>query len=283
MKKLIVYADVLVFINTIITYFLLLSVCAVFKKRVKTFRLILGAVFGGFCSLTIFLPPINFLLQVVVKAIICCGISFITFSFKNKIYFLKRCGVLLAVTFVFGGLVLTLISVFDIKSFAYFNGVAYFDISPIVLVMSTAVCYLAITLFYKFKAKTVEEKLIFECEIVFKNAVVKVNAVNDTGNSLLDPFFNSPVAIVEKQRLQNILLCKPKTYLIPIKSVEKSGVINAFRPDGFYIFNGKERRKVDDITIGISKQKLAKQFGAIISPKILEEMKEESLCLVSKK
>ena len=42
-----VYADVLVFLNGVITYFLLLCVCAFFKFRPKTYRLILGAVLGA--------------------------------------------------------------------------------------------------------------------------------------------------------------------------------------------------------------------------------------------
>lgn len=279
----IVYADVLIFLNTIVTYFLLLAVCAVFKKRVKNFRLVLGALFGGISSLVIFLPPMNSLLQFFVKLFILTVLTAVTFSFKNRIFFLKRCGVFLAVTYVFGGVVLAIINVLDLKNCVVLNGVVYFDISPMVLVMSTAFFYLLVNVFYKFKSKTVEEKLIFECEIVYKNIAVKVNAINDTGNSATDPYFDLPVAIVEKEKLQKILLCKPKTYLIPIKSVTKSGVLNAFRPDGFYINIENKRKRVDGICIGIFENKLAKQFGAIISPKILEEAKEDELCSLLKK
>ena len=125
--------------------------------------------------------------------------------------------------------------------------------------------------------------MIYECEIIYKDVNIKVNTINDTGNHVQDPYFGSPVAIVEKTRLQKIFLCKPKTYLIPIKSVGKNDMLYAFRPDGFYIVNGQKRQKIDGITVAVAEKTLGKQYGGIISPKILEYVKEDELCLISKK
>lgn len=275
----IIYADVLIFLNTIVTYFMLISVCAVFKKREKAFRLVLGSLIGGLSALTIFLPQLSFILEVIIKSAVCSVITLTVFSYKNYIYFLKHCLCLLGVTYIFAGAVIGIYSIFKPYSLVYSNGVAYFDISPLILITLTTVAYLIIRLFLLFKKNTTSEVTVFDCEIEYKGAVIPFLAVNDTGNSLCDPYFNSPVAIIEKGVTTDIPKDSLKTYLIPINSVGTDSVISAFRPDGFYIKINNRRQKIDDITVAVCEKKLNKQYRGIISPKILQFVKEDDLCL----
>lgn len=274
----IIYADVLIFLNILVTYFLIISVCAVFKKREKTYRIILGSLIGGVSALTIFLPELNFAFQLLIKSGVCSAITLAVFSYKNYIHFLKHCLCLLGITYIFAGAVIAIYGIFKPYSLLYANGVAYFDISPMILILLSAFSYLTIRVFLLFKKNTTKESLIFECELEFENDLISFSAVNDTGNSLCDPYFNSPVAIVEKSVLKNIPESSLKFYLIPIKSVGKETVLNAFRPDGFYIKTNRIRRKIDGITIAVSETPLQKQYKGIISPKILQYLKEEDQC-----
>lgn len=273
-----VYADVLVFLNGVITYFLLLCVCAFFKFRPKTYRLILGAVLGGISALTVFLPDLNAFTGIVVRITACVIIVFATFSFKNIVRFLKYTLAFLTVTYIFGGATLALTELFNIKSVMCINGVCYFDIEPLFLILSSGVIYLFIRFLLLFKRKTADEQAIYNCIVEKDGVTVGFMGINDTGNSLCDPYFGSPVAIIEKKILQPILEIQPKTYLIPIKSVAASSTIYCFRPSAFYIEKDQKKIKIKDITIGICETKIHNRFSAILSPEITE-IGEEQLCL----
>ena len=152
----------------------------------------------------------------------------------------------------------------------YINGVAYFNISPLILVLSTSVIYLFINLLLLFKKGTTKEAEIFSCMLEFSGVLVAFQGVNDTGNALIDPYFNCPVAIVEKEILKPILELNPKTYLIPITTISGSSTIFAFKPTSFKYYKNSRFISINEITIGISEQKLHSQYGAILSPKIIE-------------
>jgi len=267
---LIVYADILIFLNGIVTYFLLICVCAIFKFRPKTYRLILGAVFGGVSALIIFLPKMIFITEIALRMIICAVQVLITFSYKNKIRFLKLSLSLVCVTYIFGGGVLSILEIFNLKNVVFLNGVAYFNISPLILIISTTIIYLFIKLLLLFKKGTTKEAEIYNCFVEYEGVSISFLGVNDTGNSLLDPYFNCPVAIIEKDILKPILDINPKTYLIPISSVLGNGTIFAFRPTLFKCRHNNKFITIPEITIGICEQKLHNQYGAILSPEIIE-------------
>lgn len=273
-----VYADVLVFLNGVITYFLLLCVCAFFKFRPKTYRLILGAILGGISALTIFLPDLNVFVGLFTRITVCLIIILTAFSFKNKIRFLKYTLAFLTITYIFGGATLALTELFNIKSVMCVNGVCYFDIEPMFLILSSGAIYLFLRFLLLFKRKSADEQAIYNCIVEYNGVTVGFRGINDTGNSLCDPYFGSPVAIIEKKILQPILELEPKTYLIPIKSVATNSTIYSFRPSAFYIEKDQKKIKIKDITIGICENKIHNQYSAILSPEITE-IGEEQLCL----
>ena len=273
-----VYADVLVFLNGVITYFLLLCVCAFLKFRPKTYRLILGAILGGISALTIFLPDLNVFVGLFTRITVCLIIVLTAFSFKNKIRFLKYTLAFLTITYIFGGATLALTELFNIKSVMCVNGVCYFDIEPMFLILSSGAIYLFLRFLLLFKRKSADEQAIYNCIVEYNGVTVGFRGINDTGNSLCDPYFGSPVAIVEKKILQPILELEPKTYLIPIKSVATNSTIYSFRPSAFYIEKDQKKIKIKDITIGICETKINNQYSAILSPEITE-IGEEQLCL----
>ena len=277
----VVYTDVLIFLNGIITYFLLLCVCSFFKFRPKTYRLIIGALIGGFSALTIFLPR-NLIFGIFVRVAICTIIILSTFSYHNKIRFLKFSLAFLTVTYIFGGGVMALIELTNTPSAVYKNGVAYFDIEPLFLIISSGLIYLFIRFLLLFKKQTPSENEIFDCTVEFENVKVSFLAINDTGNSLVDPYFNNPVVLIEEKTLKPILSLSPKTYLIPLKSVIADGTIFAFRPTAFFIEKDGRRYRKNDVTIGIAKTKLHNSFDGILSPQIIE-IGEENLCLTKQK
>ena len=101
-----VYADVLLALNFFINYFLLLSVGRIMKSSISRTRICLGAAFGAACSLTLFLPPLPFVLGCLIKLIISSGMIRISFRLKNLHDFWHCLLVTCAVTFGFGGVIM---------------------------------------------------------------------------------------------------------------------------------------------------------------------------------
>ncbi|MBQ5590306.1 MAG: sigma-E processing peptidase SpoIIGA [Clostridia bacterium] len=272
-----VYIDVLVFVNSLITYFLLLSVCCVFKFRPKTYRLIIGAVLGGLSALTIFIEKMSFITEILIRLMVCAVIVFSSFSYKNKIRFLKLTFSFFAVTYIFAGVVLAVCEIFEPKTVVFANGITYFNISPLILILTCGAAYVFIRILMLFKKNTASEQLIFECFVEFEGVCIKFLGINDTGNSLCDPYFNSAAVIVEKSVLEPILMLEPKKYLIPVSSVAGETTLFAFRPSAFYIYINGKRHLKKDVTICISDKKLHNQYNGILSSQIIET--GEELCL----
>ena len=270
----IVYIDVLMFINGIITYFLLLVVCSVFSFRPKTYRMILGAILGAIQSLIIFLPDLSVILQILIRIVFCGSITLVTFSFKNILRFLKISGAFLVVTYIFAGAMLAIFEIIKPNILLVANGVTYFDISPLVIIILTTLIYLFLKLLLLFKNNTKEEQSIYECIIKHSGIEVKFLGFCDTGNSLKDPYNNFPVAFVEKKVLLPILELNVKSYPIPVDVINHSGLAFAFKPDGFFVVIENKRKKINCISVAISDNSFGTQFNGILSPLIINSTEE---------
>lgn len=265
----VIYVDVLVFINAIVTYFLLLSVCKIFSIRPKFIRLFFGSILGGVFALIIFWQDAFFILLTLAKLVMCAVIVLITFGAKNKLYFLKYFLSLFAVTTAYGGVALALKEISGNEKMYVANGTAYFDISAIELVALTAVVYLLLRLLLLFKRNTKDGDELFCCTLTLGEKKVSFVCINDTGNALVDPYSSSPVLVVKESAL--LPLGKIKTrYPIPFSTINSTGLIEIFYPDKLYIND-----KLVRVAVGIAKQDFSKQFDGLISPEIIQLLEEK--------
>ena len=98
--SMVIYADVLLFLNTVVTYFLLLSVCAVAHVHRRFWRLLLGSVAGGISAFAVLLPDLG-LFAVPFKFAIAAVIVLITFSYHSAKRFFKLTALFFAVSFLY--------------------------------------------------------------------------------------------------------------------------------------------------------------------------------------
>ena len=82
----VIYLDVLVFINIFVTYFLLLSSGFLLHRKAKKWRTACGAIFGGLSALVIFLPPMPGVFFTAGKAFDLCCIGFDRVSQTNSVF-----------------------------------------------------------------------------------------------------------------------------------------------------------------------------------------------------
>ncbi len=276
----IIYADILIGVNILINYFLLLFTGHICRNGYKTMRLVLGAALGGIFSLYIFLPKQIFIVEFLIKAVICCFIIFISFGFVNFKIFLRTVICFLAATLLFAGAVLAIYFIFKPAGVVINNGVIYFNISPLLLIAGTAVCYLILTLIERFTVKDYKNGKTVTAKIFYKNRQTDALCLIDTGNSVKDLISNRPVIILNQTKCKTILgktltedIIKNNTEndikgfrLIPFSTVSESGLLLAFKADKVEL-NG---RMLHNCIIAQSKQNFSKDYDGIVNPQILK-------------
>ena len=80
----VVYADILIVVNTIVDYFLIKATCLLKKKKISVLKQIIASILGGISSLYIFLQNTNWIIDFSFQCIMSFIISIICFGVKRK-------------------------------------------------------------------------------------------------------------------------------------------------------------------------------------------------------
>ncbi len=288
-KFLVVYADVLVVLNLFVTYFLLLCTKAMLRKHVKRKRLLLGALFGGFYALVIFLPPLPKAVSCLMNVIASLILIFLSFPIHSKKELLKTAAAFFSVNFAFAGIMFAIWLHFSPKGMVYENGSVYFDIDIKTLILSTTICYLILTLAEKLLKRRAPDNCLYEIELEHRGKTVQTTALLDTGNSLRDSFSDMTVIVAEstlcKELLgetpQNLFLntstaqgsVKEKMRLIPFSDVSKEGMLYAVIIDRLSV--PQKRIEIQPVLLAESHQDFKNgEYRVILGNDFLERSKQ---------
>lgn len=276
--RMIVYADILIGVNVLINYFLLL-ICGKFcKTGYKTVRIVLSALLGGILSLSLLLPTSPFIIELVFKAATSFLLVFIGFGFLNIKFFIRTCAVFLGLNFLFAGIVLFLWSTFKLQGVVINNGMVYFNISPLLLIISASASYLIITIIARFtKAKDIKEDY-FKIKVFYKNNFVDILALKDTGNLLQDNISDRPVLIISNKKAFSLLqedlsvTALPKNNIrgfrvLPFYTIKSPGLLPAFKCDYILVNN----IKIHSVIIAVS-ENLKSNYDGLIGNEILKNI-----------
>ncbi len=277
--ELIVYADVLIFLNLIVDYFLLLVTGKIIGKSVKTIRIVLSALIGSISSLYIFLPQQTVFLEFVFKMAICAILTVSCFGFGNFKSFFRNTGVLFIVTCAYAGLMFAFWIIFKPHGMVINNSVVYFNISPTVLVVCSVGGYILFTILSRVFAR--QSKFSKKCNItVFaKDRNIKLDAIVDTGNSIEDAFSESEIIITNRGQVESLFGStdcesnsdlKLRYRILPCSTVSGYDTLEGFRCDRAEIVSDDKKTVVQKPILAISKTNLNDGYNAIVNPKILE-------------
>lgn len=284
-----IYIDVLICVNLIINYFILLAAARFTKATPKQYRIISGASFGAICSLIILIPELNFSINLILKLIIAAIITFITYGFKNTKFFIKNICVFFLISFCFCGLMIGIWFVFTPRGMIINNSVVYFNISPIIMIISTVICYFVLRLISKISGRENPDIEICKIKIYQNGKSAELYGKIDTGNTLTEPFSNLPVIVVNKKSVEKILPPEVNTYfthyementyeystgirLIPFNSLGGNGVLPAFIPQKIFIDNLEFREK---LYLAVCKDAITGEFSAMVNPEIISNIRSE--------
>lgn len=290
----VVYIDVLFIINLIINYFILLAVSCLLKREDSRVRLLLGAALGAFYSCLLFFPQLQFLFTAALKLVLSATIVAVSYKIRSLRTFLKLIIYFYIVSFLFGGIIFAVQQFFAPPLLYVKNGIAYFDISPIYLIIASAVCYIIVALFSRMLHKNAIKQKIYKAELLLDDKSVRFDALMDTGNDLKDSVSGTPVMVAEyktaekliPQEIQSVFKngelnnvdvveytdFKNRFRVVPFSSVGSiGGLLPAFKPDKLIIFSGN--CETTDVIVAVTQKKLSKDgtFTALLNPLMMRQ------------
>jgi stage II sporulation protein GA (sporulation sigma-E factor processing peptidase) len=215
------------------------------------------------------------LIAAAIITIAAFGVSDIKHTLKLILYFY-------IVNFIFAGIVMLMYITFKPSFMAFNNSYFYVDFSLVSLVVFTAIAYFIVKAVRYFMDKGCDASHHYKVIVRHSNFVFSLDALADTGNSLVDSFSGKPVIICPQNNInefsevdfQNetnpenaaILYKKYGLRLIPYSTIGNSGLIPVFSPEEIIIIDEETGRKTKtEALVGINKR----NTPAIFNPKLL--------------
>lgn len=263
----VIYLDVLIFLNTIITFLLLLSSSRLMKIYPSPGRIVIASVLGGISSLIILAPDLGFLLSLVTKLLFSLVIVISAYNPGSITAILKETGYFFVVNFIFAGMMLFASSLPGISIVNYNNGAAYINLSFFSLIAACVICYAVTVILGKITKHKAVDTVVFNAQITAEDKTVNCSAILDTGNTLSDPFTGESVIISDKFTLSDILPENISNYLrtgisengiklIPCNTVAGSTLMPCFRVSSIKIRNDDTFYEITNAEIAVSNQPL---------------------------
>lgn len=274
--KTVIYADILVIINTLVNYVLLRACAAFLKINFSPLRFFFAAASGGLFSLIILVEGIPESVSMIIKTaflFLCVAIAFGAYSLKRYC----RCfAAFLVLNLIFAGVMCALYMFVFPDSMVYSAGVVYFDISVFTLAVCSVICYVLISLVSGITASHVPKNRIYQLEITADGKTVKLESLFDTGNSLCDSFSGRPVIIADKSCISELVgrtdLTGMKNYrLIPYSTLKGGGLLEAFLAESVCFYDSAEIYRISDVYIAVADKKIFNHnYKALLGTPVFE-------------
>lgn len=285
----VVYIDVLFILNLIIDYFILLAVSQILHRRDKRLRLLLGAFLGALYASLMFFPQLGLLYSAFLKLLFSAVLVLISFKCASVKNFLKLLVCFYLISTVFGGIIYAVELFLAPPGLNVRNGIMYMDISPLLLILTSAGCYIIIKLIARYFHRNVHTSDIYSVEISADGKSINLTALLDNGNDLCDVISGYPVIIseyckVEKLIPNNLKMIfkngkitdtsvfadtdwQKRVRMIPYGSVGNvGGMLPAFKPDSVRI--PAVEINTSEVIVAVTSKRLSDNgdFSALLNP-----------------
>ncbi len=174
--------------------------------------------------------------------------------------------------------------VFTPKGMYVKNSVVYFNVSPIVMIVTTLIAYFIIQSMTRLMAKSFAETKFCKVKVVSNGNTCEFYGKTDTGNTLYEPFSHLPVIVVNEKAVKPIienefqklidgeydtLTVNRKYRLVPFQTVGGKGLLPSFMPDRVYLDNTECQQK---IYIAVCRDAITgTTIQAMINPEIIHK------------
>lgn len=261
-----VYTESFLLVQFFMNLYLLEIVNHILFHTASLKRVVAGAALGAFCSILPFLLPVklmysmpgSFLLSFISMSLF----TFRTYKWKQWLSVLEK---MLLVTFLLGGFLMFLLKILPRGTISCL-GIA------LVLALG-AVCYIVIR-----RMMANKEDAEHICRVVLKNGnhSLTLDALVDTGNSLVEPISGKPVSVIEESAFRELIQNEaPERFrVIPYRSVGKAnGIMKGYLLDSMIVELQGVRKECGDIYMAVSDELISEKsnYRMILNPGVLKE------------
>lgn len=249
----IIYVDLVFFINFLIDFTLLLAVNISLKRYSKLYRIIFGSLIGSISLGGLFIN-INYILNIALKIIMAFSMVVVSFGYKNIKYTFYNFIYLYMCSMILGG-------------FLYYMKL---NVSYNIIIIFIGIIFLM--LFVK-SLKVLREikNYYYKVKIVFNNNFnLDLVGFLDSGNRMVDPISKRPVIIINRKQIKGKIKIRSPMY-VPFNTVNNHGVMECIKPNKLYVNN----ILLNNYLIGLSDE-VFKLNGAncLLNFKVWEDMND---------
>lgn len=306
------YLDLIILENLCMNFLILYTTGRLLNRNYKIVRLLIASIIGDLYTFSLYFDVPSYVLNIS-KLLIALILVKIAFNSKTIKSIIKESLVFFMVSFIYAGCTLGFIYLFKPKVLYIVNGVIIggeyiFEL----VVVSAVISFLLIKIsmrIVKLKQRFFKKDMLCSIKVINNKNSAKLTALIDTGNLLVDPVSNSPVIIVEfdkveylvprdtKNKIVSLMKGDENKYddvfdtnikVIPYNSVgNQNGMLISYRVKCVEVEYNDEITVLDDVLIGLYNSKLTNnnKYSALIGLKILERgvLKNESNTIIKNK
>ena len=282
-----IYIDIIIVENLIMNYIILYATGLISKSKKSYLRMFWASLIGAIYATLEYVLKVNIYSNIILKTILSIIIVYVAFYPQNAKKMCKQLVLFYVTTFTFGGIATYLIYVLKPQNIIIKNGMY---VGTYVLKVIFIGVILAIA-FKMAKNKLTKKDMICKVKIKLNGKEETVEAMVDTGNMLKEPITGTPVVVVERTSLYELLPKEilnntesilggdfekipeeikneyvPKLKLIPFASLGKqNGMLVGIKPEKIEVINEQTEEEKNAI-IGIYNKSLTKrgEYKALI-------------------
>lgn len=211
----IVFIDVLVFINIIVNFFVMYITAKTMRVVIEFKYMILSSAIGGMYVVTMIFPRLEVFSTLPFKICAAAVMIVIAFRRKNFMFNIKALAMFIMYSMLLAGVCM----------FIQYNRYGYgsYDFSSKWLLIAIMMTYVAVDRLVVFvNGRRSLSTLIYNVDIVMEGGSKSVKAFLDTGNELKEPATNLPVIIVERSEFLDVNIEGYDKLYIPYRVVNGS-------------------------------------------------------------
>ncbi len=260
----IVYVDVLLAVNFTINYLLLSASAKLIPTKFSPARGMWSAVVGAISAMSIFLPNKGVFWQLLIKLITAVIMVLVAFTYRGKKHLIIRILALFLVSFIFSGFMLGIWLFMPVNGIIYYNGIVYFDISAMALIVFSSIAYGIITIVERILIKIKPKDNYYKVQLKHSGKTLSLRGYVDSGNNLTEPFSGYPVMIITLEKILPLLTAKEikvivnrekntleNLRIIPYQTVSAESIMYGIRPESIKVYDNKEAYELEKVYIGI--------------------------------
>ena len=287
-----IYIDIIIVENLIMNYIILYATGLISKSKKSYLRMYLARLIGAIYATLEYVLKVNIYSNIILKTILSIIIVYVAFYPQNAKKMCKQIVLFYVTTFTFGGIATYLIYVLKPQNIIIKNGMYVGTYVLKVIFIGAIVGTIILAIAFKMaKNKLTKKDMICKVKIKLNGKEETVEAMVDTGNMLKEPITGTPVVVVERTSLYELLPKEilnntesilggdfekipeeikneyvPKLKLIPFASLGKqNGMLVGIKPEKIEVINEQTEEEKNAI-IGIYNKSLTKrgEYKALI-------------------